>query len=245
MSSSGALLAKIVRLPLSLIPRDAEVRVLRGPLRGMRWIKGSGPNACWFGTYEVSRLRTFANLIGDGAVVYDVGANVGIYSLLASLRAGPSGRVYAFEPLERNLRHLRRHITLNKLRNCTVLEQAVCNEEGTRSFSAAGLDSSMAHLAPDGELRVSSTTLDNCVYGEKRLRPPDIIKSMSKARSSKYWKAAIASSPNSTLRFFSRSTARSCMPTAVRFCRKRVIASTKDTPRSQLLLDYDRPLVRS
>lgn len=176
MSSSGALLAKIVRLPLSLIPRGAEVRVLRGPLRGMRWIKGSGPNACWFGTYEVSRLRTFANLIGDGAVVYDVGANVGIYSLLASLRAGPSGRVYAFEPLESNLRHLRRHITLNKLRNCTVLEQAVCNEEGTRSFSAAGFDSSMAHLAPDGELRVSSTTLDNCVYGVKRLRPPDIIK---------------------------------------------------------------------
>lgn len=66
MSSSGALLAKMVRLPLSLIPCGAEVRVLRGPLRGMRWIKGSGPNACWFGTYEVSRLRTFANLTGDG-----------------------------------------------------------------------------------------------------------------------------------------------------------------------------------
>ncbi len=43
MSSSGALLAKILRLPLSLIPPEAEVRILRGPLRGMKWIKGSGP----------------------------------------------------------------------------------------------------------------------------------------------------------------------------------------------------------
>jgi FkbM family methyltransferase len=176
MSSSGGLLAKILRLPLSLIPREAQVRILRGPLRGMKWIKGSGPNAYWFGTYEVERVRAFANMVTQGAVVYDVGANAGIYSLLASLRAGPSGWVYAFEPLQHNLRHLRRHIALNNLQNCTILEEAVCKEEGTRSFSAAPFDSSMARLASDGELRVPSTTLDRCIYGEKPLRPPDILK---------------------------------------------------------------------
>ena len=131
------MLARILRLPLSLIPCEAGVRILRGPLRGMRWVKGAGPNTYWFGTYEVSHVRAFANKLAPGAVVYDVGANVGIYSLLASLRAGPSGRVYAFEPLERNLRYLRRHISLNNVQNCTVLAEAVCNEEGTRSFSAA------------------------------------------------------------------------------------------------------------
>jgi hypothetical protein len=57
MGPSEALLAKILRLPLSLIPREAEVRILRGPLRGMKWIKGSGPNAYWFGTFEVARVR--------------------------------------------------------------------------------------------------------------------------------------------------------------------------------------------
>ena len=170
------MLARILRLPLSLIPREAGVRILRGPLRGMRWVKGAGPNAYWFGTYEVSRVRAFANKLAPGAVVYDVGANVGIYSLLASLRAGPSGRVYAFEPLERNLQYLRRHISLNNVQNCTVLAEAVCNEEGTRSFSAAPFESSMARLSRDGELRVPSTTLDGCVYGTRRLRPPNIIK---------------------------------------------------------------------
>jgi len=176
MSCSEALRGEVLRLPLSLIPREAEVRVLRGPLRGMKWIKGSGPNAYWFGTYEVVRLRAFANLVTQGAVVYDVGANVGIYSLLASIRSGPSGSVYAFEPLERNLEYLRQHIALNNLQNCTVFGQAVCNEEGTRSFSAAAMESPMAHLSPNGELLVPSTTLDSGIYGPRRLGPPDIIK---------------------------------------------------------------------
>jgi hypothetical protein len=108
MLSSRTLLGKIVRLPLSLIPPEAEVRILRGPLRQKKWIKGAGPNAYWVGTYEVARIRSFAGATSQGAVVYDVGANVGIYSLVASLRVGVSGRVYAFEPLERNLRYLRR-----------------------------------------------------------------------------------------------------------------------------------------
>ena len=176
MSLSEALLGRILRMPLSLIPRETKVRILRGPLQGMRWIKGAGPNAYWFGTYEVARIRAFANMVTPGAVAYDVGANVGIYSLLASLRAGPSGRIYAFEPLERNVRYLRRHISLNNIQNCAVFAEAVCNEEGTRSFSAAGLDSSMARLSSEGELSVPSITLDSCFFGTKRLRPPDIIK---------------------------------------------------------------------
>jgi len=176
MISFGKLLSKILRLPLSLIPQEAQVRILRGPLRGKKWIKGAGPNAYWIGTYEVARVRAFARAATQGAVVYDVGANVGIYSVLASLQVGVSGKVYAFEPLEHNLRYLRRHITLNNLKNCFVLEKAVCNREETRLFSATALDAPMARLSPDGEILVPTTTLDSCIYGENGLHPPDIIK---------------------------------------------------------------------
>lgn len=158
MPFSETLVARILRLPLSLIPPEAEVRILAGPLRGKKWIKGAGPNACWVGTYEVARVRAFANAVTQGAVVYDVGANVGIYSLVASSRTGHSGRVYAFEPLDRNLRYLRRHIALNKLQNCTVVEKAICNEDGTRRFSAASWEPSMSRLSPEGEIVVPSTT---------------------------------------------------------------------------------------
>jgi FkbM family methyltransferase len=176
MPSNEKLLAKILRFPLSFVPRDAEVRILRGPLRGKKWIVGAGTNACWVGTYEVPRLRALGNAATQGAVVYDVGANVGIYSLLASLRVGASGMVYAFEPLDRNLKYLHRHISLNNLQNCIILETAVSNREGGLPFSAAAWDPHMARLSQDGEMSVPSTTLDACIYGERHLRPPNIIK---------------------------------------------------------------------
>jgi FkbM family methyltransferase len=170
------LVDKIMRIPLSLIPADTEVRVLRGQLRGMKWVKGAGPNAYWVGTYEVRRMRAFRNAITSGAVIYDVGANVGIYSLMASRAAGPGGMVYSFEPLPRNLAYLRRHLAINRLQNCQIVEKAVCDREGTLAFATESFSASMAHLSPDGELLVPSTTLDACVYGEARLRPPNILK---------------------------------------------------------------------
>jgi len=170
------LFGRILRSPLSLLPPDSEVRILRGPLRGKKWIAGAGPHAYWFGTYEVDRLRAFAAAIAPGAAVYDLGASVGIYSLLASSRIGPSGKVYAFEPQERNLGYLRRHLNLNHISNCVILEAAVCNTEGTRRFSGASWEPPMGRLSPDGEVLVPSITLDNCIYGEKGLRPPNVLK---------------------------------------------------------------------
>ena len=168
--------SKIFRSLFSLIPPDTKVRILRGPIRGMKWVKGAGPNAYWFGTYEVVRMREFVDALKQGDVVYDVGANVGIYSLHASFEVGSSGWVYAFEPLERNLRYLRQHLALNNLQNCTILESAICNAEGMLAFSIADWEPSMARLSPTGEITVPSTTLDVCIYGEKRLRPPNVLK---------------------------------------------------------------------
>jgi FkbM family methyltransferase len=174
--SGQTLLGKILRLPLSLIPRNSTIRIIRGPLRGQKWIVGASSHGCWAGTYERDNLAAFASAITTGACVYDVGANVGIYTLLASLRAGPSGRVYAFEPLARNLHYLHCHVAMNRLRNCAVMEAVVSDAEGTQRFAAASWEHAMGRLSTDGELEVPSVTLDNCIYGEKALRPPDVIK---------------------------------------------------------------------
>ena len=174
--TSQNLMGRVLRWPLSLIPHEAEVRVLRGPLRGKKWVAGAAGHGCWLGAYESDRLRSFADAISPGATAYDVGANVGIYALLASIRVGTSGKVYAFEPVERNLQYLRRHMKLNEVQNCCVLKAAVSNTEGSRRFSSASWDSSMGRLSPDGEIEVPSFTLDGCVYGEKRFSPPNVIK---------------------------------------------------------------------
>jgi len=50
-----------------------------------------------------------------GEVLFDVGANVGIYSIFAAKRGV---KVYAFEPESQNFAILQKNIWLNKLDNC-------------------------------------------------------------------------------------------------------------------------------
>jgi FkbM family methyltransferase len=52
-----------------------------------------------------------------GNVFFDIGANVGYYSLLGARLVGPRGRVVALEPVVRNVAFLHRHIVLNKAGN--------------------------------------------------------------------------------------------------------------------------------
>src|SRR5215469_426004 len=86
-------IGRLLRLPLHLVGHSTVVRVLQGPLRGKRWIAGSAVHSCWLGLYEVTKVSRFAELLSRGDVVFDLGANVGLYSLLAALKVGYVGRV--------------------------------------------------------------------------------------------------------------------------------------------------------
>jgi len=51
----------------------------------------------------------------SGDIFYDVGANIGVYTILAASRAGKEGKVYAFEPHGANFARLIDNITINNL----------------------------------------------------------------------------------------------------------------------------------
>jgi FkbM family methyltransferase len=172
--SGQSMLGKLLRLPLALIPRGVAVPVVQGPLRGARWIVGSSTHGCWVGCYEFTKQRLFARTVRPGQVVYDIGANVGFYTLLASVLVGPTGRVLAFEPLPRNVAYLRTHVELNHCHNTTVVTAAVSDTMGTARFDGSG-DGSMAHLATDGAIAVETVTLDNVVFAQGE-PPPHVIK---------------------------------------------------------------------
>jgi FkbM family methyltransferase len=82
------------------------------------------------GLYEPASLLTMKRLLPCGGVFLDIGANVGLYSLIASRWVGPDGRVFSFEPSEREYRHLRKHVELNHLANVATMQQAVVDREG-------------------------------------------------------------------------------------------------------------------
>jgi FkbM family methyltransferase len=168
-----SILGRIVRAPLRLIPRATIVRIPRGPLKGRKWIVGASGHGCWLGTFEKDKVAAFLKDLRRDSVVYDIGANTGIYTLLAATRA-TGGHVYSFEPLPRNLEILRRHISLNKLLNCTVIEAAVDSSSGTAQF-AEGSTPEMGALSPGGGLRVETVTLDH-LRDSGTLAAPDLIK---------------------------------------------------------------------
>jgi FkbM family methyltransferase len=167
--SNASPIGRVIRLPLRLVPKQAIVRTLSGPNRGARWIVGSGVHGYWLGIYELQTRRFLESKIRTGMVIYDVGAHVGYYTLMASRLVGPGGRVVAFEPNPSNISFLRRHLGLNGVDNVTVIEAAVSSMAGTAHFDAGG-EPSMGHLASTGSLEVKLVTID-AIADELDLRP--------------------------------------------------------------------------
>ena len=167
-------LGKLLRLPLKLIPKSMVLPILQGRLRGRKWVVGAGEHGYWLGSYELNKRLSFEREVLPGAVVYDIGANVGYFSLLASVLVGPQGQVAAFEPLPRNIHFLQRHIHINRLDNVAVIEAAVSDHAGHAHFNL-GASSAMGHLAEEGEIEVELVALDSLV-DQGRLPPPDVIK---------------------------------------------------------------------
>jgi FkbM family methyltransferase len=111
--------------------------------------------------------------VRPGDAVLDVGANVGFYSLLASRLVGDGGRVFAFEPLPRNLFYLRRHLDLNGAGNVAVHAVAVAEATGSEFLDVQG-DPSMASFSERG-LAVPTVSLDQ-FFDAASAPPPSFVK---------------------------------------------------------------------
>lgn len=102
-----------------------------------------------------------------GAVLYDVGANVGAYSLIAGKLADPSGRVIAFEPGYASFKTLCDNIFLNDLQARVLpLSIALSNKEGILTLNFSSLESGAAKhsvsesAGTQNALGILSTRLD-------------------------------------------------------------------------------------
>jgi len=150
------------------------IPIVQGRLRGKRWIVGAGVHGYWLGSFEWEKRRAFEQAVPPGGVVFDIGANVGFYTLIASQLVGPAGRVFAFEPLPRNLRYLKAHLALNRISNVAVLENAVWDRSEVVRFDT-NCAPSMARVSESGRLEVPAVALDDFVRGLASSLP-DVIK---------------------------------------------------------------------
>lgn len=172
--SHETLVGKALRFPLRMVPRDIMVPILQGPLRGKRWMFGSARHSCWLGTYELEKQLAFAKNVRSGDIVYDLGANVGYYSLLASVLVGERGHVHSFEPFASNVDVIQKHIKANRIKNCTVHACAVSDLSGFAVFEVSATSHTMGHLSDTVGERVEVVSLDELVGNG--LEPPTVIK---------------------------------------------------------------------
>lgn len=167
-------LGRLLRLPLKLLPANLVMPVLQGPMQGTRWIVGSGDHGYWLGSYELTNQQLLASEVQPGNVVFDIGAHVGYFTLLAARLVGPEGFVHAFEPHPQNVEFIERHIHLNKLENVGLHPIAVSKQSGNAYFGD-GVSSSTGHLSPGGDLEVKTSSLDD-LLGSDTVKPPQLIK---------------------------------------------------------------------
>lgn len=108
-------------------------------------IDGHARELYWTGSYEAGTLPIFVRYAATAAVVLDVGAADGLFSLFAAA-ANPAGAVVAFEPGLFQLQRLRQNIAANPAAlggRIQIVEAALSDTDGTAVFHEAGGNSSL------------------------------------------------------------------------------------------------------
>jgi len=83
----------------------------------------------YFGSYEKAYCACWIKFSRHAKVIFDIGANVGLYSLLAAA-TNASARIHAFEPTPEIAASFRENIRLNELQNIFLSRLGVGNKSG-------------------------------------------------------------------------------------------------------------------
>lgn len=141
------------------------------------------------GVWEKNELLLFSILARYADVIFDVGANIGVYSVLAA-KANNASQVYAFEPYSTNYQKILKNIENNSCSNIVPLMLALGDEKKMLSFNVpknTELSTSVASVnavfteawnefqGETQEIQVEQTTVDNFVR-TKNIQRVDLIK---------------------------------------------------------------------
>lgn len=135
------------------------------------------------GCYEPGTIAVYFDLLRQSRVVFDVGANTGLFALLAAVDDSRR-EVHAFEPLPRVFAYLARNIAANGLSNVKAVMSVVAERDGSASLfepltvtlpsSASTLRGFVCGVATR-EVALPGITLDSYVSSQGS-PPVDLIK---------------------------------------------------------------------
>lgn len=156
-------------------PNSRKIRHIR--YRGAEFAVFANEDMGWRliaeGEHERVELNVIERIIQPEDTCVDIGANIGLYSILMGKRAY-NGKVFSFEPVPINRSLLMLNIALNNLQNINVIDAVVGDTEGMIDFSISmdGAYSSIISTNRKGEqekINAKAVTLDSyfCSHEEK------------------------------------------------------------------------------
>ena len=171
---------------LDIIYKSKERRIKRSPKKVKihdfylfasedDWVIGS--RIANLNEYEPQIIEQFKIYCKEGMNVLDIGANIGIYTMLAAKIVGPKGKVFAYEPYPNNCTLIRKSLLENQFQNVTVFQNAVSKEEEFIFLDSEPGGSNCMSIKADSnyvpELIVQSVTVDDTIPKEMKI---DLIK---------------------------------------------------------------------
>ena len=126
--------------------------------------------------YKVFVEQSYLNLLANikkGDTVIDAGANIGVFTVIASTLVGTEGQVVSIEPDPENVRTLKKNVELNELKNVEIIDRALYKESGRKiKFIQNGVMSRIVPGKTDVNadyIEVETVTLDDIV-GQRAIR---------------------------------------------------------------------------
>jgi FkbM family methyltransferase len=161
--------------------RRRDVPIIGGLGAGMQINVHGSALAFAIGNAEPPLQAALRGAVHRGATVWDIGANIGFYTLLACRLVGPTGSIQAFEPVPDNAAAIRHNLAINGLTQVTVSEMAIADTPGRGTMLVSGYSafSRLASTSVPAEveacLDVELESVDHLI-AERGYPVPDVVK---------------------------------------------------------------------
>ena len=95
---------------------------------------------------EPVETKLFNDIIKNGEVLVDVGANIGYFTLIMAKLSGSSGKIFSFEPENKNFEILEKNVKINNYQNVVLEKKGVSDRNGVNKFFLSSKNTGMHSL---------------------------------------------------------------------------------------------------
>ena len=143
-------------------------------------------DSIWKGTFEKDVCGFVCRFLKPNMTFFDIGANLGLYTVIAGKILNGTGKVHSFEPSQREFDRLAYNVRINDLNNVKINHLAISDRDGMvelnvcddirAAYNSIGV---VTHTEAEGFVcrkeNVASTTIDSYVLSEK-IKKVNLIK---------------------------------------------------------------------